>query len=388
MKNKFDYMRTGFLIISIVTLLVCLIAWASISKIESVARARGNIIAAQRTQVIQASTDGVISQIKISEGQHVKKGDVLVNMEQEQAQAALQDLEGKVAALRTSLARLQAEVYGRPLDFPASTHKYDVFIANQTELYNRRKKGLSSEIKALTKSKNLVSRERELASRLLKTGDIGQADVLRLERQQVDLEGQITAKQNKFFQDAQAELTKVDEELSTQEQVLADREINFSRTRIISPVDGIVSKIEINTAGARVRPGDVIMNILPTSSKLIVEVKMSPSDIGNIRVNLPASVKLDAYDYTIYGTLPGKVIYISPDALVDKTSKGDEFYYRVHISIDYVFLLEHNKENPEHKIDLQPGMTSTVEVFTGERTILKYLAKPLIKTFSESLGEQ
>ena len=386
--NKFDYMRIIFLILSIVTLFVFMITWASISKIESVARARGNVIAAQRTQIIQASTDGVISNINVSEGQHVKKGDVLVKMEQEQAQAALQDLEGKVAALRTSQARLQAEVYGRPIKFPSTTYKYEAFVANQTELYNRRKKGLSEEINALTKTKNLVSRERELASRLLKTGDIGQADVLRLERQQVDLEGQITAKKNKFFQDAQAELTKVDEELSTQEQVLADREINFSRTRIISPVDGIVSKIEINTAGARVRPGDIIMNILPTSSKLIVEVKMSPSDIGNIRLNLPASVKLDAYDYTIYGTLPGKVSYISPDALVDKTSKGDDFYYRVHISIDYAFLLEQNIKNPEHKIDLQPGMTSTIEVFTGERTILEYMAKPLIKTFSESLGEK
>lgn len=180
----------------------------------------------------------------------------------------------------------------------------------------------------------------------------------------------------------------MDEELSTQEQVLADRKINFSRTRIVSPVDGIVSKIEINTAGARVRPGDVIMNILPTSSKLIVEVKMLPADIGNIRVNLPASVKLDAYDYTIYGTLPGTVTYISPDALVDKTARGDEFYYRVHIAIDQSYLLEHNKEKPTQKIDLQPRMTSTVEVFTGERTILEYITKPLVKTFSESLGEK
>lgn len=388
MRNKFYYIRARLLIVSIVVLFVCLIVWASISKIESVARARGNVIAAQRTQIIQASTDGIISQINISEGQHVKKGDVLVNMEQEQAQAALQDLEGKVAALRTSLARLQAEVYGRPLEFPAATEKYKVFVANQTELYNRRKKALTSEIRALIKSKNLVSLERELASQLLKTGDIGRADVLRLERQQVDLEGQITAKQNKFFQEAQAELTKVDEELSTQEQVLADREINFLRTRISSPVDGVVSKVDINTTGARVRPGDVVMSILPTSSKLIVEVKMSPSDIGNIRVGLPASVKLDAYDYTIYGTLPGEVSYISPDALMDKTSKGDEYYYRVQISIDYAFLLKRNIEKPNHKIDLQPGMTSTVEVLIGEHTILEYLTKPLIKTFSESLGEK
>lgn len=189
MRTKFDYIRTGILIVVIVTLLASLIIWASIGKIESVARARGNIIAAQRTQVIQALTDGIISQINISEGQRVKKGDVLVNMEQEQAQAALQDLEGKVAALRTSLARLQAEVYGRALQFPESTHKYEIFIANQTALYNRRKEALSAEISSLTKSKNLVSRERELASQLLKTGDIGQADVLRLERQQVDLEG-------------------------------------------------------------------------------------------------------------------------------------------------------------------------------------------------------
>lgn len=388
MNHKHSYTHAVLLIISMVFFFICLIIWASMSKIESVARARGNIIAAQRTQIIQAATDGVISQINISEGQHVKKGETLANMEQEQALAALQDIQGKVAALRASQARLQAEVYGRSLVFPASINEYAVFISNQTELYNRRKLALSSEINALTKSKNLVSRERELASRLLKTGDIGQADVLRLERQQVDLEGQIAAKQNKFFQDTQAELTKVDEELSTQEQVLADREINFSRTRIISPVDGIVSKVEINTAGARVRPGDIIMNILPTSSTLIIEVKMSPSDIGNIRVGLPASVKLDAYDYTIYGTLPGKVIYISPDALVDKTARGDDFYYRVHISIDYSFLMSRNEKKGEKKIDLQPGMTSTVEVYTGERTILEYLAKPLIKTFSESLGEK
>ena len=140
--------------------------------------------------------------------------------------------------------------------------------------------------------------------------------------------------------------------------------------------------------GAKVRPGDVIMELLPTGSDLIVEAKLKPADIAFVREGLPAAVKLDAFDYSIYGALKGKVRYISPDALSEKTQNGDAIYYRVQIGLDPAALAQRNLERSGKPIEIQPGMTATVEIVTGQQTVLKYLTKPVTKTLSESLGER
>jgi adhesin transport system membrane fusion protein len=377
-----------WLLIAVGVGLAALGAWAAYSEIAQIARAPGQVIASARTQVIQSANDGVIEAVLVHEGQRVAKGQVLARLDSTQARAAYEDSLGKVAALRAALVRLRAEVFGRPLAFPQDVRAYPAFVANQTELFQRRQNALRAEIGALSDSLRLVQQELDLSLPLLASGDIGKTEIIRLQRQLADLNGQISNRRNKYFQDAQAEMTKAEEDLTTQEHILAERTATFERMEILAPVNGLVNNIMTTTPGARVRPGEVVMQLLPTDSALIVEAKLKPADIAYVRRNLPAAIKLDAFDYSVYGVLRGKVSYISPDAFTEKTAAGEHVYYRVQIGIDEDELARRNRQQGGKAVEIQPGMTATVEITTGRQTILAYLTKPVTKTLSQALGER
>lgn len=359
--------------------------WSSIATIEQTAKATGQVIATSRTQLIQSANDGVIQEILVQEGQEIKKGDLLVRLEQTQARAAVDESRGKVAALRAALTRLRAEVFGRDLVFPQEVKEYTAFVTNQTELFQRRQRAINEETKALESMLSAIKQELSLSEPLLATGDIAKTEIIRLQRQVYELQGQITNRRNKYFQDSQTEMTKAEEDLATQEQMLADRSTILERTEIRAPTDGIVRNIRITTIGARVRPGDIVLEILPTDSQLIVEAKLKPADFSFIRAGSHASVKLDAYDYSIYGVLQGKVHFVSPDALTEQTKDGERVYYRVQIQVDEPFL---TNAKAGKKIEIQPGMTSQVEIRTGEMSALAYLSKPITKTIAEAFTER
>lgn len=377
-----------WLLIVAVISMMSLGTWAAFSEIEQIARAPAQVIASARTQVIQSANDGVIEAVLVHEGQRVAKGEVLARLDSTQARAAYEDSLGKVAALRAALVRLQAEVFGRPLAFPQDVRAYPAFVANQTELFQRRQNALKAEIGALSDSLRLVQQELDLSLPLLASGDIGKTEIIRLQRQLADLNGQISNRRNKYFQDAQAEMTKAEEDLATQEHILAERTATYERMEILAPVNGLVNNIMTTTPGARVRPGEVVMQLLPTDSALIVEAKLKPADIAYVRRNLMAAIKLDAFDYSVYGVLRGKVSYISPDALTEKTTAGEHVYYRVQIGIDEDELARRNRQQGGKAVEIQPGMTATVEITTGRQTILAYLTKPVTKTLSQALGER
>jgi len=362
--------------------------WASQSDIDQIARAQGQVIATARTQVIQSANDGLIEAVLVHEGERVTRGQRLARLDRSQAEAAWRDSQGKVAALKAALTRLESEVYKRPLRFPSELQSHPAFVQNQTELYQRRQAALREEVAAFEEGLALVREELTLSQSLLASGDMGRTEVLRLQKQVADLQGQITNRRNKYFQDAQAELTKAEEDLSTQQQVLAERTAVLERTEILAPTDGLVNKIHLTTLGAKVRPGDVIMELLPTGGAMVIEAKLRPADIAWVRAGLPAAVKLDAYDYSVYGVLRGRVRYISPDALSERTAQGEAIFYRVQIEIDSDALQARNQVQPSKPIEIQPGMTSTVEIVTGTQTVLAYLTKPVTKTLSDSLGER
>jgi multidrug efflux pump subunit AcrA (membrane-fusion protein) len=369
---------------SLFLLIVPFLIWSQFATLDQISHAQGQVIAVAKTQEIQATTDGVIEKIFVTEGQKVKKGEKLISLEKNKAQAAYDDSKSKVAALKATLARLEAEVYGKNLIFPPLVKEYPEFISNQTELYKRRKQALDDEISALNESLSLAQEELDNSLPLLKSGDIGSSEIIRLKRQVADLKGQISNKRNKYFQDSQADMTKAEEDLSTKEQEMMDRKINLERTEIYSPMNAIVKNILITTQGANVRPGDTIMELVPFGDRLTIEAKLPPSDISFVRIGQKAAVKLDAYDYSIYGTFDGKVAYISPDALIEKTSQGDKFYYRVGIALGNTKLIAKNGK----EIEVTPGMTTQVDIITGSRTVWAYLTKPVTKTMQESFGEK
>ena len=236
----------------------------------------------------------------------------------------------------------------------------------------------------------LARRELAMVAPLVETGDAPQADLLKLERQIAELQAQITNRNNKYLQDAQAELARAEEELAGVQQMLAQRADLLSRAELRAPVNGLVKNIRVTTLGGVLKPSEELMQIVPLDGQLLVEARVRPADIAFVKIGQPASVKIDAYDYTIYGWLDGTVSYISPDTLTEDLRQGEQAYYRVQVkAIDRHFSGKAGTVGEAGQaIDLQPGMTATVEVKTGSNTVLRYLMKPIVKTVRESLVEK
>lgn len=363
--------------------IIVLVVWASFAQIDQVTRAKATVIASARTQEIQASEGGVLTELAVVEGQEVKKGQLLVVLEEERAQAAVDNSASKTAALRAKLARLNAEIFERPLLFSEDLQSYPEYVQNQRALYERRRQAINEDVSSLEKMLVLAKQELSMNEPLLKYGDVSQADVIKLSRQVAEIEAQINNKRNKYFEEAQAEMTKAQEELDTELEQLRDRAQVLEEKRLTAPTNGLIKNINVTTIGGVVKPGEVIMQILPTSSDLIIDAKVSPADIAYVKEGQDATVKLDAYDYSIFGAMNGTVNYISPDTLMEQTPKGEEPYYRILIIIKDAEFKGRGSE-----IVIKPGMTASVDIKAMQRTVLSYLTKPLTKTLSEGLGER
>ena len=366
--------------------IIPLLIWANFAEIEQRSSTRGIVIAADKTQKIQAPIDGVVDSIMVKEGVKVKKGEVLIVLEKEQNQASLDAAASKVASLKAKLKRLKAETHSEDLNYPVGflQNDYQDFITTQQNLFLLRKKSLEDETSSLVSA--LMLKEEEFASNqsLVESGDIGRNKILKIDREIVDLKGKILNIKNKFFQAAQEEMTKTAEELSIRKEMLTEKKVTLNRSEIISHMDAIVKEIIITTKGAKVRPGDVILELVPLGQELIIEAKLKPTDISFIKKGQRASVKLDTYDFSIYGSFDGKVEYISPDTIIEKTSRGDEYFFKVLISLDHSDLF--TKKGTA--INVTTGMGAQVDIITGSRTVLHYLTKPVIKVLDESFTER
>lgn len=364
--------------------LICFLVWASQAELEQITRAPGQIIASGRTQVIQASDGGVLQALLVKEGDTVERGQVLALLDRQKLHAAYQETRSRELALRATVARLNAEIVGNEPAFPADTEGYPQFRANQLALLQKRRASINEETASLRKLLELAQRELAMTAPLVSTGDVSQADVLKLERQVADLQAQITNRQNKYMQDTQADLSRAEEELAGVQQMLAQRADLLSRTELRAPMRGVVKNIRMTTIGGTLKPTEELMQIVPIENELMVEARIRPTDIAFIHTGQTASVKIDAYDYTLYGWLEGKVSYLSPDTLTEDLKQGEQAYYRLQVRADD----KRFARNTKQAIQLQPGMTVTVEIKTGKNTVLRYLAKPIVKTMREAMVEK
>lgn len=365
--------------------LLILLGWAAWAQIDQVTRAAAQIIAADRTQLIQAAESGVVTQMHVKEGDEVKAGQTLVTLEKARAQAAVSDSNAKAAALRITLTRLEAEVYGHPLVFSKELQAYPDYVRNQTQLYERRRTAFQQDIASLERIHGIARDEFQINEKLLETGDVSRAEVLKLQRGVADISARIANSRNKYFQDAQADMTKAQEDLNTQLEQLRDRSQVLEHMELVAPADGIVNNIRATTLGAVLRPGDVAMELFPTGGDLIAEAKISPVDIAFVQFGQEASIKLDAYDSSIYGAIKGSVSYISPDVIKEETRQGPMSFYRVHVLVPQSSLGANTRSR---QIVMRPGLTASVEIKARERSVLSYLTKPITKTLQESLGER
>lgn len=364
--------------------LICFLFWASLAELEQITRAPGQIIASGRTQVIQASDGGVLQALLVKEGDTVERDQVLALLDRQKLHAAYQETRSRELALRATVARLNAEIVGNEPAFPADTEGYPQFRANQLALLQKRRASINEETASLRKLLELAQRELAMTAPLVSTGDVSQADVLKLERQVADLQAQITNRQNKYMQDTQADLSRAEEELAGVQQMLAQRADLLSRTELRAPMRGVVKNIRMTTIGGTLKPTEELMQIVPIENELLVEARIRPTDIAFIHTGQTASVKIDAYDYTLYGWLEGKVSYLSPDTLTEDLKQGEQAYYRLQVRADD----KRFARNTKQAIQLQPGMTVTVEIKTGKNTVLRYLAKPIVKTMREAMVEK
>jgi membrane fusion protein, adhesin transport system len=379
-------MRSPRIVLRIsVALFIVVLAWAVIFHIDQVVHAQGQVIADSRTQILQAADGGVLIEMKVKEGDTVQKGQVIAVLEKNRAIAAYTESYGKVVALKMTVARLQAELVERNLNYDSSLkERYPDLVDTQMNLFLKRRRAYEEQVKVLSDNVQLADQELEMNLPLEKMGDISKADILRLRRVLNEARGALVNQKNKYFQDASTELNKAQEDLKAQEQTLADRDQLLEHTDIIAPETGIVKSVRITTIGGVVRQGDEILQILPTESDLILEAKVKPADMASMKVGLPAKVKLDAYDYSIFGTMQGTVTYVSADTLTEDTKSGPFSYYRVKVNIgERDFIGKKSKD-----IEVRPGMTATIDIKTGDRSVLSYILKPITKTLGEAMGER
>jgi adhesin transport system membrane fusion protein len=360
-------------------------AWASLYRIDQVTRGAGTVIASSRIQVIQAVDGGVLKSLKVREGDAVQQGEVLAILDQTRFAAQVMELDSRLAALHGQAARLRAEVTGAAeINFPAGAQDFPELIAVQRALFTQKQQGLEEELRTLGVAVKLAREEAQLVAELAKTGDVSRSEVIKAERALNDAEAQLINRKNKYYQEARVELAKTEDDIGQNEQIRTPRAQQLSDTVLKAPVSGIVKNVRITTQGGVLRAGEELLQIVPLDDVLIVETRIRPADIALLKPGLKATIRFDPFDYTVYGSVSGKVSYVSADTIKEEGKSGEVTYYRVHVSTT----AKPVKTTTGRTLDILPGMTAQVDIRTGDRTVLEYLLKPLRKTLTESFGER
>ncbi|GHK34798.1 hypothetical protein ECZU06_19230 [Escherichia coli] len=284
------------------------------------------------------------------------------------------------AALATS-ARLRAEVSNKPLVFPDELNKFPELIESETALYNTRRDGLNKATTGLTQGISPVNRELAMTQPLVKQGRRAALKCCACNAAN-ELENKLSDVRTQYYVQAREELAKANAEVETQRSVIRGREDSLTRLNFTAPVRGIVQDIDVTTVGGVIAPGGKLMTIVPLDEQLLIEAKISPRDVAFIHPGQKSLVKITAYDYSIYGGLPGEVAVISPDTVQDEVRR-DVYYYRVYIRT----FSNHLENKSKQQFPIFPGMVATVDIRTGKKSVLDYLLKPFNKA-QEALRER
>lgn len=370
--------------IYLLLILVLFVAWAAFFEIDQIVRAQGQIIPQEKTQVIQAADGGVITELRVNEGEIVKKGQVLAVLESDRARAGVDEISNRIAGMHISRLRAQAEATDNKPSFGTFTQSHPDLVLAQRELYLQNQAALVKETGALSEQVQLAQSELNLIRRLYESGDISHIELMRTQRGVVDARQKLHTVQEKYKSDARRELAKIEEEITSQRSKLQERQSVLDHTEIQASLDGVVKSLRVNTLGGVLRSGDELMQISPTTGGYIVEAKVNPADIAQLKLGQTAILRLDAYDYSIYGSLKGELTYLSADTLTEQGADGKSVvYYRAKLQVQEAKLGQRLQSS-----DIKPGMTVTVDLLTDRRSVLSYLTKPVMRAFSGALGQK
>ena len=353
------------------------LAWASLTRVDDITRADARVIPDGREQVIASLEGGILRELNVREGMQVEAGQDLALIDPTRFEAQQNEGQAKRLALKATIARLNAEATGTELRFPSDVAALPDMVAGETASFEARKRSLHEAVGSTQRSVALLRREIDVSEKMAAKGLISNMEVIRLLRQENDLNLQVQERENRFRQEASTELVRVQTEMAQINEQLSGRADVLRRTVLKSPVRGLVKNIRIATIGGVIAPGAPVMEIVPIGNRILIEARIKPSSIGFVRVGQQVEIKLSAYDYTMYGGLKGRIETISPDALGDaeRGAAADATYYRALVRTDSSSLIAHGKALP-----VIPGMTGSVEVRTGERSVMSYLLRPMLKS--------
>lgn len=400
------------------------IVWANVARLDEVAIAEGEVVPEGKVKVIQHLEGGVIRDIHVTEGQEVKEGAPLLQLDLSAVSMNREELQVRLDGLVLQAARLRAELSGATqISFPEaeSARQPTLMRAEQRNFDARRQANrsnmtvlqdqarqkmlevqeLETRQRALGGSLRLARQRLAMSTDLMKSGLTAKMEHVQLESQVEDLEGQmesvragipraqaasaeaksrIELEQANLARATQGELAEAELNIARTTELLSQASDQRQRTQITSPTDGIVKNLKANTIGGVIRPGDPIMEIVPLHERLLIEAKLSPMDRGYVQAGQAATVKLSAYDYVVYGGLEGVVSLVAPDTTIGPDNQP---FYRVLVTTEKAYL-----GDEADKRTITPGMVASVEIHTGDRSVMQYLLKPVLKLKHEAFRER
>lgn len=380
-----DQSRAPSLIIRLVAAVVVLfIGWAAFATVEEIVRGQGEIISSSRPQIIQNLEGGILAELHVREGDVVNPGDVLARLYGTQFQSQVDDLSQQIDTLEVRRLRLEAEIEGAR-DFhvpPGLAERVPAMVASERALLAARQADYESRRDGTKRVLDEAARERKLLEDLHKKEIVSLIEVTRARKAHSDAENRHKEVVTQTGLDRAGELSDTLKELASLRQTLKAAQDQLDRTVLSSPMRGVVNALKVTTIGGVVRPGEEILQIIPLDEELFIEARVRPEDIANVKVGQAATIKLSAYDYTIYGSLKGAVSFVSADTFKDERAKDGDPHYRVTLSVDLSHLTDRQRN-----LEIRPGMQAAVELHTGSKTVLHYLLKPLYKS-REALRER
>mgnify|MGYP000297038628 CR=1 FL=1 len=397
--------------------------WAYETNLDEVTRGEGKVIPSSKIQVIQNLEGGILSDVLVVEGQTVEKDQILLKIDDTRFSSSFRETELKYYELLARSIRLKAESEGAKFIVPQAVSDASKSLAkNEMALYESRQRELNSATRVLKQqeiqrkqelverqakqkqlklSHELSNRELTMSEPLVEAGVMSEVELLRLRRTVNDLHGEMEAnrlaiprirsalkeaKQKieeqvfEFRANSASQFSEVNAELERTKETVFSSKDRVSRTQVRSPVKGTIKQLKINTVGGIIQPGADLVEIVPIEDNLLIEAKIRPADIAFLRPGQEAMVKLTAYDFSIYGGLPAKLERISADTIVDEK---EESFYLIYLRTDKNYI-----DSSKGMLEIIPGMTTTVDILTGKKSVLDYLLKPILKAKNEAMRER
>lgn len=351
--------------------------WAALAWVDEIVRAPGEVISSARPQSIQNLEGGILAELLVAEGDQVEPGDVIARLHGTGFRSTVTDYVEQLAALEIRRLRLEAELSGAdsfavPDDLAAHTPGV---AASERALLAARQADYISRRDGARRVLDEATTELGLLEDMLDQKIVALIEVTRARQAHADAQARFDEIVTQTELERAEEYSDVLKEQATLRQDLKIAQDQLDRTVLTSPMRGIVNNLAVTTIGGVVRPGEEIAQIIPLGDEILVEARVNPEDIANVRPGQPATVKLSAYDYTIYGAFRGEVDLVSADTFKDDRVRDGDPHYRVTLRLDLSTLTERQRQ-----LEIRPGMVADVELQTGSKTILRYLMKPLYKS--------